>query len=180
MKLCLAFGKASFGSREKKLAIGNTPQSAGWVMNNCGGARHTSHMMTKQVEQGKVLGRYITDPVWNSRELLRNWKADVSVAELCSESPSSYFVLRTWRMFTDEFLSSGPTHCSMRTPALYSPRSLPRSVSMLKGGGVHWGLVTGQPPRSSRTLRKGASPSFRICAVRPHSPHPPPCLQTTY
>lgn len=75
----------------------------------------------------------------------------------------SYFV-RTWRMFTEEFLSSGPTHISIRTPSLSSPLIRPSISSRLMSGGCHLCLLTGQPPRPSNTVRRGPSPCLRICS----------------
>ncbi|KAJ3625880.1 hypothetical protein MTP99_016417 [Tenebrio molitor] len=38
----------------------------------------------------------------------------------------------------------------------------PSRVSIEKSGGFQSGAVTGQPPSTSRTSRRGASPIFRI------------------
>jgi hypothetical protein len=69
-------------------------------------------------------------------------------------------------MFTDEFLSSGPTHWSISTPSLYSPLRRPSKVSTENSGGFQSGRVTGHPPRDAKTILRGASPSFRIWAAR--------------
>jgi len=74
---------------------------------------------------------------------------------------SSYFVL-TCRMCALEFLSSGPTQGSMRTDSLNPPFKRPSRTSIEKAGGFQLGVMTGHPPRSSRTLRSGRSPVFRI------------------
>lgn len=69
-------------------------------------------------------------------------------------------------MFIEEFLSSGPTHCSKSTPSLNSPRNRPRRTSTEYGGALHKEPSTaGQPPSDFSTLRNGSSPIFRIWAV---------------
>lgn len=78
--------------------------------------------------------------------------------------PTSYF-LRTWMMLTELFLSSGPTHCSMRTPSLNSPLTRPKSTSIENCGGFHSGTVTGHPPNVSITCLNGTSPIFCICSA---------------
>jgi len=90
--------------------------------------------------------------------------------QFCSSLSSSSYFVRTCRMFTEEFLSSGPTHWSIRIPSLYSPLSRPSNVSTENSGGCQSGWVTGHPPSDSKTFRRGASPSFRIWAARKDTP----------
>lgn len=67
-------------------------------------------------------------------------------------------------MLTELFLSSGPIHCSMRTPSLYVPLIFPRRSSREKGGGFQSATATGHPPNDSRTSRKGSSPVLLSCS----------------
>jgi len=100
---------------------------------------------------------------WTGKEMWGKWRLQQSCGSLSSSS--SYFV-RTCRIFTEEFLSSGPTHWSIRIPSLYSPLRRPSNVSTENSGGFQSGWVTGQPPSDSKTVRRGASPSLRIWAAR--------------
>jgi len=108
----------------------------------------------------------VTRGRWKSNEMRGRWRYQQSCGSLSS---SSYFV-RTCRMFTEEFLSSGPTHWSIRIPSLYSPLRRPSNVSTENSGGFQSGWVTGHPPSDSKTIRRGASPSFRIWAARKDTP----------
>lgn len=70
---------------------------------------------------------------------------------------------RTWMMLAEEFLSSGPTHCSIKTPSLYSPRKRPSKTSTGYCGARHLLPSTaGHPPSFSSTPRNGASPNCFI------------------
>ena len=68
----------------------------------------------------------------------------------------------TWMMLTDEFLSSGPTHCSIMTPWLSSPLSRPSKFStdatLAPCPVDHPTSRTGHPPRDWRVCRRIMSP----------------------
>lgn len=68
----------------------------------------------------------------------------------------------TWMMLTDEFLSSGPTHCSIMTPWLSSPLSRPSRFSTDPTSAPcpvdHSTSRTGHPPSDWSVSRRTVSP----------------------
>lgn len=92
----------------------------------------------------------------------------IAIAILCRDvDQGALLCRRTWMMLAEEFLSSGPIHCSSSTPSLYSPRSRPRRTSIEYVGGLQDGPTTaGQPPSRFRVLFKGASPISLIRAIK--------------